>query len=254
MKNSAIRKGLVVLSILLGASSAWAAVNQESDGINRSFTLPARARVDVAAINGSVDIKTTDGDTAIVQLERTGRSRTEMDCNKVTVEQVSGTLTIQSENVGGPGCQTIQVIHRLLLTLPRHANLSVHGVSGPINVGEIDGTLRLSGNSGNINLAQPGRGSRITGNSGTISIKLRKLSAQGLELSGNSGAIKLYVDEETNADVRVSGLSGTASSELPNVKFTRTGDADYYARIGSGGPEIILSGNSGSILLVPYRE
>jgi putative adhesin len=254
MKNSAIRKVFVVLSILLGASSAWAAVYQESDGINKSFTLPGRARVDVSAINGSVDIQTTDGDTANVQLERTGRSRTEMDCNKVTVEQVSGTLTIESENVGGPGCQTIQVMHRLRLTLPRYANLSVHGVSGPINIGEIDGTLRLSGNSGQINLAQPGRGSRITGNSGTTSIKLRKLDAPGLELSGNSGSIKLYVDEELNAAVRVSGLSGTASSELPNVKFTRTGDADYYARIGSGGPEIIVSGNSGSILLVPYQE
>src|SRR5262245_16035478 len=122
MKNSAIRKVFVVLSILLGASSAGAAVSQESDGINKSFTLPGRARVDVYAINGSVDIQTTDGDTAIVQLERTGRTRTEMDCNKITVEQFSGTLTIQSENVGGPGCQTIQVLHRLLLTLPRHAN------------------------------------------------------------------------------------------------------------------------------------
>ena len=254
MKNSAICKAFVLLSVLLGASSVWAASYQENDAINRSFTLPARARVDVSAINGSVEIRTTDGDTANVQLERTGRTRAEMDCNKVTVEQVSGTLTIESENVGGPGCQTIQVFHRLLLTLPRHANVSVHGVSGPINIGEIDGALRLSGNSGDINLAQPGTGSRVTGNSGTISIKLRKLDAPGLELSGNSGAIKLYVDEELNAAVRVSGLSGSASSELPNVRFIKAGAADYYARIGSGGPAIIVSGSSGSVLLAPYRE
>src|SRR5262245_28669107 len=254
MKNSAIRTVFVVLSILLGASSAWAAVSQESDGINKSFTLPGRARVDVSAINGSVDIQATDGDTANVQLERTGRSRTEMDCNKVTIEQVLGTLTIESENTGGPGCQTIQVKHRLLLTLPRYANLIVHGVAGPINVGEIDGTLHVSGISGNINLAQPGRGSRITGNSGTISFKLRKLDPPGLELSGNNGAIKLYVAEELNAAVRVSGLSGNASSELPNVRFIKTGAADYFARIGFGGPAIIVSGNSGNVLLVPYRE
>jgi Putative adhesin len=253
MKNSAIVKACAVLSILLGASSVGAAVYQERDEINKSFTLPARARVDVSAINGSVDIKAVDGDTAIVQLERTGRSRTEMDCNKVTVEQVSGTLAIQSENVGDPGCQTIQVMHRLLLTLPRHANLSVHGVSGPINIGEIDGALRVSGNSGPLNLAQSGRGSRITGNSGTITVNLRNLDAAGLELSGNSGTIKLYVDAESNADVRVSGLSGTVSSEVPSVNFIKTGAADYYARIGSGGPRINVDGNSGSIQLV-HRE
>jgi DUF4097 and DUF4098 domain-containing protein YvlB len=142
----------------------------------------------------------------------------------------------------------------VLLSLPRTVDLSVHGVSGPINVGEFEGALRISGNSGNINLAQSGSGSRITGNSGTTTIKLRKLDARGLELSGNSGAINLYVDEDLNVDVKVSGLSGTASSELSNVKFTKTGTADYYARIGSGGPTINVEGNSGSILLVRYRE
>jgi hypothetical protein len=49
-------------------------------------------------------------------------------------------------------------------------------------------------------------------------------------------------------------LSGTVSSELPNVKFNKTGADDYYARIGSGGPTINVEGNSGSILLSRYRE
>jgi hypothetical protein len=127
-------------------------------------------------------------------------------------------------------------------------------VSGPINIGEIEGALRISGNSGNINLAQSGRGSRITGNSGTTTIKLRKLYAGGMELSGNSGAINLSVDEGLNADVKVSGLSGTALSELPNVQFQKTGAADYYARIGAGGPTIYVLGNSGNILLSQHRE
>ena len=254
MKNLAIKKACAVLSVLLGASSVWAAVDRERDEINRSFILPAKARVDVSAISGSVDIMAIDGDTAIVQIERTGRSRAELDCNKLVLEHASGKLIVQSEPVGGPGCQNIQVVYRVLLSLPRHVDVSVRGVSGPINIGEIEGTLRISGNSGNINLAQSGSGSSITGNSGTTTVKLRKLDAGGLKLSGNSGAIKLYVAEELNVDVKVSRLSGTASSELPNVTFTKTSAADYYARIGSGGPTINVEGNSGSILLIRYRE
>jgi len=254
MKNSAIKKACAVLSVLLGASSVWAAVYRDLDEVNRSFSLPAKARVEVSAISGSVDIKAIDGDTAIVQIERTARSRAELDCNKVVLEQASGNLTIQSKTANGQGCENIQVVYRVLLSLPRHVDVSVHGVSGPVNIGEIEGALRISGNSGNINLAQPGRGSSISGNSGTTTIKLRKLGAGGLELSGNSGAIKLYVDEELNVDVKVSGLSGSVSSELPNVKFTKTGAADYYARIGFGGPTINVEGNSGSILLSRYRE
>lgn len=259
MKNSSTNKAWAVLSLVLAASSVWttsgnAAVYRERDEINRRFLLPVKARVDVSTISGSVDIKAIDGDTAIIQIERTGRSRAELDCNKVVLEEESGNLTIKSEAVHGQDCNNIQVVYRVLLSLPRHVDLSVHGVSGPINIGEIEGRLRVSGNSGNINLAQSGSGSRITGNSGTTTIKLRHLDVGGLELSGNSGAINLYVADELNVDVKVSGLSGSVSSELPNVKFTKTGPADYYARLGFGGPTINVAGSSGSILLSRYRE
>ena len=252
MKNSAINRVCALLSVVLGASSVWASVEQDRDEINRRFTLPAKAHVEVSAINGSVDIKTIDGDTAIVEIERTARSRAELDCNKVVLRQVLGKLLIKSEM----GCENIvlQVKHRVLLSLPRYVDLSVNGVSGPVNIGEIDGALRISGNSGQINLAQAGRGSRITGNSGTTTINLRRLYAGGLWLIGHSGAIKLYIADESNVDVKVSGLSGTASSELPNVKFIKTGAADYYARIGSGGPTIYVVGSSDSVTLIPYRE
>jgi hypothetical protein len=254
MKKSAIMKACAVLSVLLGASSVWAIENQDRDQISRSFSLPTKARVEVSAISGSVDIQAVDGETAIVQIERTARSRAELDCNSVVVEQASGNLTVRSKTVGGPGCQNIQVVHRVLLSLPRHVDVSVNGVSGPVNIGEIEGALRISGNSGNINLEQSGRGSSISGNSGTIIIKLRQLDAGGLEFSGNSGTVRLYVGGELNVDVKVSGHSGSVSSELPNVKFIKTGAADYYARIGSGGPTIGVHGNSGSVLLSRYRE
>ena len=254
MKNLAIKKDCAVLSVLLGASSVWAAVDRERDEINRRFILPAKALVDVSAISGSVDIKAIDGDTAIVRIERTGRSRAELDCLKVVLEQAAGNLTIQSKTVGGPGCQITQVVYRVLLSLPRHVDVSVRGVSGSIQIEEIEGTLRISGNSGDINLAQFGSGSRITGNSGTTTIKLRHVDARGLDLSGNSGTVKLYVGDELNADVKVSGHSGPALSELPNVKFNIIGAARYHARIGSGGPTINVEGNSGSIVLSRYPE
>jgi hypothetical protein len=254
MKNLAIRKACALLLTLLGASSIWAAVDQERDQINRSFSLPAKARVDVSTFSGSVDIKAIDGDTAIVQIQRTARSRAELDCTKLVLEQAAANLTIQSRNMGGQGCNNIQVTSRVLLSLPRHVDVSVQGVSGPINIGELEGALRISGNSGTINLAQSGRGSRISGNSGTTTIKLRQLDARGLEVSGNSGVIKLYVDDELNVYVKVSRNSGSVSSELPNVEFIKTGAADYYARIGSGGPTINVHDNSVSVLLSRYRE
>lgn len=251
MKN-AINKACAVIVLTLAASSGWATVYQEPDEINRSFTLPAKARVDVSAISGSIDITAIDGDTAIIKIERTARSGAELDCNKVALEQTSGNLTIRGETLAGQGCEKIEGHYRVLVSLPRYVDLSIHDVSGPINIGEIEGALRISGNSGTINLSQSGSGSRISGNSGTITIKLRKLDVGGLKLSGNSGPITLYVADELNADLKVSRISGSVSSELPNVKFNRTGASDYSARIGSGGPTINVDGSSGSILLSRY--
>jgi len=252
MKNPAIKKACALLTVLLAASSVWAAVYQERDEINRSFTLRAGARVDVSAINGNVDIKAIDGDTATVQIERSARSRTELDCNKVVVEQgPAGNLIIASEN---RSCGTIQVAHRVLLSLPRYVNVIVHGVSGSVNIGEIDGTLRIFGNTGPINLARSGRNSIITGNMGTTTIKLQQLDARGLNLSGHMGDIKLLIADDSNVVVRVSGFSGSVSSELPNMKFHKTRAADYAVRIGFGGPTIHVDGSQGSISLIPYRE
>ena len=231
---------------------AQSTANQERDEINRSFALPAKARVEVVSMNGSVDIEAIDGDTAIVEIERTAQSRDELDCNKIASRQVSGTLFIKSEAV----CENriIQVRHRVLLSLPRHVDLTVIGVSGPVNVGEIEGTMSISGISGNINLAQAGRRSTISGNMGTTTIKLRKLDAGGLELSGNSGPIKLYIGDELNAVVRVSGISGSVFSDLPDLTFHKTAAADYYAPIGSRGPTIYVLGHVGDLLVSRYRE
>ena len=254
MKHSAINRTCAVLVLILAASSVWATAYQERDEINRSFTLPAKTHVEVSALSGSLDIKAIDGDMAIVQIERTGRSRAELDCNKVVLEQAAGNLAIQSKTVGGPGCQNIQVVHRVQLSLPRYVDLSVNGVSGPVNIGEIDGALRISGNTGPINLARSGRNSIISGNMGTTTIKLQQLDARGLNLSGHMGDIKLLIADDSNVVVRVSGFSGSVSSELPNMKFHKTGAADYAARIGFGGPTIHVDGSQGSISLIPYRE
>src|SRR6185369_3250681 len=98
MKNSAIRKACGILLVLLGASCVWAAVYQERDEIKRSFSLPAKARVQVVAINGRIDIKAIDGDTASVEIERTASSRAELDCNKIVLRQgIGGNLFIKSE-------------------------------------------------------------------------------------------------------------------------------------------------------------
>lgn len=257
MKNvMALKAAAVVLPVLFvssvlsgggGVLARPAAAGAQREEINKNFTLSPKADVDVSGISGSVDIKALDGDTVNVHIERHAPTRAELECNRAVVEQSGNRLTILSRTESGRACQNIRVFYRVVLGVPRNADLSVRGVSGPVSVEGVEGALRVSGNSGEIKLAQPGSGSQVSGNSGSITVDLRALGAGGLELSGNSGRINLRVSGETNADVRVSGLGGSIRSGLARVKVTKTGDADYYARIGAGGPTIRVEGNSGDI-------
>lgn len=257
VKNLSILKVMIACLSLVLVSSVWMgyattgstppASYQVQDETNKSFPLSAKAHVDVSAISGSVEVKAIDGDMAVVHIERRGRSRAELDCNKLLLENSPNALSVQSKTQAAPGCGQIQVSYRVLLSVPRTIDLSVQGVSGPVNIGALQGSVRLSGISGNINLDQPGGGSQVTGNNGTTTIRLGRLDASGLELSGNGGALRLYVGADLNANVKVAGHSGKVSSELPDVKVDKVGAADYFVRIGSGGPTINAVGNSGTI-------
>lgn len=244
MKNlGAFKAAVAVLSIPLASSVATgrgeatdrpSTVVGHSDEINKSFVLSPRASIDVSAISGSVEVKASDGEAVNVNITRRAPSRADLDCNEPVVEQVGNSLTVGSRTEPGGGCQNIRVVYRVVLAVPRDADLAVRGVSGPVGIEGLQGALRISGNSG------------------TITVNLRRLGATGLDLSGNSGAIDLRVSDETNADVWVSGLSGSFKSMLPSVRVTKTGIADYNARIGRGGSAIRVVGHSGTVSIGSY--
>lgn len=219
----------------------------EREEINQTYELAPGARVELSVISGSVDVETTSGNTAEVHIVRMGETRKDLDCYTVGIEHTPTSLVMRHRQERTDECQIIRARQVVTLRLPRNVDLKLNAISGPVKIGELDGTLRLSGISGKVEVAQALGYSEISGISGVLTITVPRLSERGMRVSGISGKVELRVASDLNADLNVSGINGDVNAAAPNVTINKVGHSEFRGRVGSGGPGISVSGISGSV-------
>lgn len=220
----------------------------EREEIRQTYELAPGARVEVSTISGSVDVETTNGQMAEVHIIRMGKTRKDFDCYKINIEHSPNSLILRHEQGRDEPCGTIQARQHVTLKLPRNVALKLDAIAGPVTVGEIDGTVRLTGISGMVEVAQALGYSDISGISGVVSMNITRLSERGIRISGISGRVVIRAASGLNADLEVSGLNGNINNNASNVSLTKTGHSQFSGRIGSGGAPISVSGISGSVV------
>jgi opacity protein-like surface antigen len=225
----------------------------ERDEFRQSYQLSPGAKVEVRGINGAVDIETAPGATAEVYIVRSARTREDLNYHKIIVEATATSLVVRGETDGeryGRDRDRASVRQRVTLRLPRQVDLGVSGVNGRVNVGEIDGPVRLSGINGRAEVAQAVGYSELNGINGHVRVTISRLSEQGIRVSGINGGVELRFTDDVNADLDVTGINGPVNADLPNVTLTgKLNRQNVHAKIGSGGSPIRVSGINGSVKL-----
>lgn len=225
---------------------------QEKDEFRQAYQLAGGARVEVRGINGTVDVETAAGSTAEVQIVRSARNRDDLEYRKVIVEQTATSLVVRGENDrehSGLG-RNREVRQRVMLKIPRQVDLAVSGINGRVNVGEIDGPVKLSGINGKVEVAQAQGYSDISGINGKVKITISQLGERGIHVSGVNGGVELMFAEDLNADLDVTGINGSVNPEVANVTvFGKIDRQNFHAKIGGGGSPIKVSGINGHVKL-----
>ena len=220
----------------------------ERDEINQSYELAPGAHVDVRGINGKVDIETGSGTTAVVNIVRSARNRDDLNYHKIIIEPSANNLIIRGEKENDHGNHNVR--QRVTLKLPRQVDLSVSGVNGATQVGEIDGPVKLSGINGAVEVGQAVGYADINGINGHVKVNIVRLGERGIHVSGVNGGVEIQFAEDLNADIEVTGINGRVNADVPNVtvmgKLERN---NFRARIGSGGTPIIINGINGHVKL-----
>jgi len=223
----------------------------EKDEFHQNFQLLGGAKVEVRGINGTVDIDTAAGSTAEVNIVRSARSRDDLEYRKVIIEPTPNSLVIRGDNEHDKSFgRNRDVRQRVVLRLPRAIDLNVSGINGRVDVGQVEGPVRLSGINGKVEVAQAMGYSDISGINGRVKISISQLGERGIHVSGVNGGVELQFSEELNADLDVTGINGSVNTDVANVTvFGKVDKQNFHAKIGSGGSPIKVTGINGHVKL-----
>lgn len=269
-----MRRVIIVVILIVGAAALglWRSHGGVREGLNRivrasgdnspgvsgdetrkTFELKPGARIEVQGINGRVDVQTSDTKTAEVYVRRTADDPSSLRRREMIIEQTSDGILVRSrqnhvglwEHLFGKDPK-----EEVTIKAPRAIALSLKGVNGRINTGDIDGALEVKGVNGRVELGSANDSVEIGGVNGSISVGLNRLGEQGARITGVNGGIELKLANGLNADLHAHGMNGNVRSEIPEVNVNRE-DAwsRYSAHIGKGGPPIEISGINGNVRL-----
>jgi putative adhesin len=229
------------------AGNEWtnALTDQEE---HQTYQLTAGGHIDVFNISGPVSVEGTDGSTAVVSIYRTAPNPDDLAYRKVSIDQTSSGLTIQQKN-DGTEHSSINLLNRVVLKLPRRVSVSGKSISGDFNVSGIVGPVNLNSISGSVNARHLNGTLTVSGASGSVRLAVERINDAGLSVSNVSGSIYLRLASDLNAELSISNTSGGVSNKIEGLAFDRAGASGYSARLGSGGPRIVVSNVTGAVVL-----
>ncbi len=220
----------------------------EQEEVKRTFRLSPSAKVEVSTIYGTVDIETTNTDKAEIHIIRFARNRADFSSRKINIEQTANGLAIRGER--DLSQERAKVWHRVLLKLPRQVSLVVEKVNARVNIGEIDGAVRLARINGSVKIAQAAGFAEVSNINGSFTMTITKLGEHGIRAEEINGSVELRFTDNLNANLNVIEYNGSVNSELPNTSvIEKKRNEIFAARIGTGGIPISLTSINGGVRL-----
>lgn len=214
--------------------------------IRQTYKLAPGANVEVSGIEGSVDVETTNGDTAEIHWVRQARTQNDYDCETIVVENSPKSLVVQHQTKKGSQCRTIQASEQMKLVVPRSANLSFNNIEGGVSSGATDGFLKLKNIEGAVRIEQA-QTAEISSVESDLSLNVAQVGSRGINIHNIEGAVELGIAKDLNAELIGSDKLENVQINIPNIQTTAFDRKNYRLRIGAGGAGISISNIEGGV-------
>lgn len=215
-------------AVLLGVLSTGCVVTVDSHSEvlreEKRFTVSGTPDVRVATFDGAIQVASWDRSEVLVEIEKRGPTKASIEGLVVSATQSAGVIEVEvkrprSESLSGFG------LHRtadakLIVTLPRNANLRarsgdgairVEGVSGRLELRTGDGSVRASDVSGHVTI-DTGDGSVTVMNAdGHLQVETGDGS---VSVSGTLGSVKLHTGDGSVSYRAAPGSAMTGDWEI----------------------------------------
>ena len=239
MKDAAFQILRAVVTVSVGVASARAG---DTDRDRRTFDLAPGSTVEISRIAGPVEIKTTHGTRAEVEVFREAPTHEDLQCGAVVMEQTGTTLRIRSED----RCEIVQIIEHVTLSVPADADLTLKSIAGQVRIGSTNGMVSLDSIAGHVEVVDL-REAKMNSLAKGLDMTVSALGDRGITVSTVTGAIDLGVRVGVNATLVVRGMLGRFQNDLAGTEPSGDVGQDHRAVLGSGSGKIEIDRVAGNL-------
>ena len=249
-----------------------------TEEIQRTFQIRPNSSVDVHFFDGSVEIQTTDSDTAEVHIIRTARYESDLKDEpiyQIEYEEYKGEsdemkghsfLDIRGRKTSGFEFSKAwklfkknpEIRSQVTLKIPRKISyVGVGDINGDVSIGEVEGGVSVGDVNGKVAIARAEGVLQLIDINGKVDAAIAKVQNKEdhfLNIINISGNVDLKFLDTINATIAGERVNGLVTNSLPNVSVKNDKNGNYNAVIGTGGVAIKFSRIRGNTSLTPTNN
>lgn len=212
--------------------------------INRSFKLPAGGSIDLANINGVIDITSTGGETVEIKAIKKSDHKGEIENVEVVFDQTGDTLRVKvkynKRNAKAKVDFTVSVPENL-------ARAGFNSVNGRLDCSGKFSDLKLKTVNGRIDFDGEFRSASFKSVNGAIELSQEPVLNGNLEAATVNGSIDIELNRKSAFEVDGQTINGSIDNEFGIKVEKHLVGSSFRGSVNGGGRKVKVETVNGSI-------
>ena len=231
--------------------------SEETAQWQKTYTLPANGRLEIANRNGAIDVEPSSGNsvevTAIKKAKAGSPDAAKAELQKIQIaEDVSSSgirLETKYNGQSGGGLfsgSNFQVEYHV--KVPAGADVKFSTVNGGIELQGLTGHVDAETTNGGIRARAIGGPIVASTTNGGVEVDLTRVAGD-VKLECTNGGIRVRMPSDSKATISARLSNGTIDTGGLSIETTESSRRRLEGRLNGGGPRIDLQGTNGGISL-----
>jgi hypothetical protein len=221
----------------------------------KTYSIPANGDVEIANVNGKIDVEPSSGNTVEITAIKKGRGVSD-EAARAALERITIAENVTSSSVkldtkypatssflSGGGSVEYHV------KVPAGATTKFSTVNGEVSVRGLSGRLNAETTNGEVRTRDVSGQLEASTTNGGLDIDLAKMPEGGVKLECTNGGIKVRLPRDAKASISASITNGGISAGDLQIDTSESTRRHLEGKMNGGGPRLAIDGTNGGISL-----